>query len=140
MPGKEQQYLGFSSKSREISTTLTDRAKQVQIPVKQGGAVRAMQIHPTAPQYLVVAQLNSDKFMAVVPIKDSSFIEVLLPKYESFHGNGKQVSIPANFKAGASANDSSSMSNSNSNREPVWRIKSTFANNCQRHSHKSAET
>ena len=100
---------------RNKHITLTDRAKQVQIPVKQGGAVRAMQIHPTAPQYLVVAQLNSDKFMAVVPIKDSSFIEVLLPKYESHSkAAGKQVSIPANFKAGASANDSSSTSNSNS--------------------------
>ena len=57
-----------------------------------------MQIHPTAPQYLVVAQLNSDKFMAVVPIKDSSFIEVLVPKYESHSkAAGKQVSIPANL-------------------------------------------
>ena len=103
---------------RNKHITLTDRAKQVQIPVKEGGKVRAMQIHPSSPEYLVVAQLNSDKFMAVVPIKDSSFLEELQVKYQAHtSSSGKKVdlkplsaydSLPKlePLAAGSSSNDS----------------------------------
>ena len=62
--------------------TLQDRAGQVQIPVKAGGKVRAMQVHPASPEYLVVAQQNSDKFMATILIKDSTFLNELQKKYQ----------------------------------------------------------
>jgi hypothetical protein len=62
--------------------TLQDRAGQVQIPVKVGGKVRAMQVHPASPEYLVVAQQNSDKFMATILIKDSTFLNELQKKYQ----------------------------------------------------------
>lgn len=79
---------------RNKHITLQDRARQVQIPVKEGGEVRAMQIHPTSPEYLVVAQLNSDKFMAVVPITDSSFLDELQIKYQGYaRSTGKKVSL-----------------------------------------------
>ena len=63
--------------------TLQDRAGQVQIPVKVGGKVRAMQVHPASPEYLVVAQQNSDKFMATILIKDSTFLNELQKKYQA---------------------------------------------------------
>jgi len=79
---------------RNKHITLQDKSRQVQIPVKEGGKVRVMQIHPSAPEYLVVAQLNSDKFMAVVPIEDSNFLDKLQTKYQAHaHSIGKKVSL-----------------------------------------------
>ena len=79
---------------RNNHITLQDRSRQVQIPVKVGGKVRAMQIHPASPEYLVVAQLNSDKFMATVLIKDSDFFEQLQPKYQGHARSvGKKVNL-----------------------------------------------
>ena len=42
--------------------TLQDRGQQVKIPVPVGGSLKASRFHPTAPDYLVVSQTNSDKF------------------------------------------------------------------------------
>lgn len=86
---------------RNKNITLQDRARQVQIPVKAGGKVRVMQVHPASPEYLVVAQLNSDKFMATVPIKDSDFLEVLQIKYQGYARSlGKKVTIPQSTSNG----------------------------------------
>ena len=74
--------------------TLQDRAGQVQIPVKVGGKVRAMQVHPASPEYLVVAQQNSDKFMATILIKDSTFLNELQKKYQGYnHSSGSKVKL-----------------------------------------------
>jgi CRP-like cAMP-binding protein len=64
--------------------TLQDRGQQVKIPVAIGGALRASRFHPTAPEFLVVAQPNSDKFLATMPIANANFIESAKPKYELF--------------------------------------------------------
>ena len=82
---------------RNKHITLTDRARQVQIPVKQGGKVRAMQIHPASPEYVVVAQLNSDKFMAVVPMNDSTFLDELQNKFRTYSGSRKEGEFTATF-------------------------------------------
>ena len=74
--------------------TLQDRAGQVQIPVKVGGKVRAMQVHPASPEYLVVAQQNSDKFMATILIKDSTFLNELQKKYQGYNrSSGSKVKL-----------------------------------------------
>ena len=79
---------------RNKHITLQDRGRQVQIPVKEGGKVSAMQIHPSSPEYVVVAQLNSDKFMAVVPMNDSSFLEELQIKYRAHKQRvGKKINL-----------------------------------------------
>ena len=62
--------------------TLQDRAGQVQVPVKIGGKVRAMQVHPASPKYLVVAQQNSDNYGHHF-IKDSTFLNELQKKYQA---------------------------------------------------------
>jgi hypothetical protein len=56
----------------------------VKSPVAIGGALRASRFHPTAPEFLVVAQPNSDKFLATMPIANANFIESVKPKYELF--------------------------------------------------------
>jgi len=61
--------------------TLTDRSQQVQVPVRPGGELRAMRFHPSAQEYLIVAQLKSDKLLATVKIDNSSLIEALAPVY-----------------------------------------------------------
>ncbi len=62
---------------------LQDRGQQVKIPVAVGGTIRASRFHPSAPEYLIVSQPNSDKFLATMPISNSSFVEVLKPRYVS---------------------------------------------------------
>jgi CRP-like cAMP-binding protein len=61
---------------------LQDRAQQVKIPIQVGGTVRASRFHPSAPDYLVVSQVNSDKYLATIPIKHASLVEMVRPKYE----------------------------------------------------------
>ena len=63
--------------------TLQDRGQQVKIPVPVGGSLKASRFHPTAPDYLVVSQPNSDKFLATMLIEHSTFAEVIKPRYES---------------------------------------------------------
>ena len=62
---------------------LQDSGQQVKIPVPVGGSLKASRFHPTAPEYLVVSQSNSDKFRATMLIAHSNFIEMVQPKYES---------------------------------------------------------
>lgn len=62
---------------------LQDSGQQVKIPVPVGGSLKASRFHPTAPEYLVVSQSNSDKFRATMLITHSNFIETVKPKFES---------------------------------------------------------
>ena len=105
-------------KIRNKNITLQDRAGQVQIPVKAGERVRVMQVHPASPDYLVVAQLNSDKLMATVPIKDSDFLEVLQVKYQGYSRSvGKKVSIPKSNSNGLAPLDFADSENETSSGE-----------------------
>ena len=61
--------------------TLMDRSQQVQVPVSPGGKLRATRFHPSAKDYIVVAQLNSDKLLATVKIDNISLAESLASKY-----------------------------------------------------------
>ena len=78
---------------------LQDSGQQVKIPVPVGGSLKASRFHPTAPDYLVVSQLNSDKFRATMLIVNSNLIEVIKPKYEShtsrMGGGGNPLYVPS---------------------------------------------
>ena len=66
------------------SIVLSDRTQKVKVPVRPGGELRAVRFHPSAPDYLVVAQKHSDKLLATIKISNSNFVEVIAPKYISF--------------------------------------------------------
>ena len=73
--------------------TLQDRNRQVQIPVPVGNSLRATGFHPQAPGQIIVAQPNSDKFLALAAVSDTNFAEVIQPKYLAHQ---KKVSGMAN--------------------------------------------
>ena len=78
---------------------LQDSGQQVKIPVPVGGSLKASRFHPTAPDYLVVSQPNSDKFRATMLIVNGNFIEAVKPKYEShmsrMGGGGNPLYVPS---------------------------------------------
>jgi CRP-like cAMP-binding protein len=78
---------------------LQDSGQQVKIPVPVGGSLKASRFHPTAPNYLVVSQPNSDKFRATMLIINGNFIEAVKPKYEShmsrMGGGGNPLYVPS---------------------------------------------
>jgi len=75
--------------------TLMDRSQQVQVPVSPGGKLRATRFHPSAKDYLVVAQLNSDKLLATVKIDNTSLVESLASKYtRHMNSMGNSVKNP----------------------------------------------
>ena len=75
--------------------TLTDRSQKVKVPVKTGGQLRAVRFHPSAPDYIVVAQKHSDKFLATIKIENSNFVEVVAPKYINFmRSRGENIKNP----------------------------------------------
>ena len=85
------------------SITLTDRSQKVKVPVKPGGELRAVRFHPTAPDYLVVAQKHSDKLLATIRIENSNFIESISPKYVSFmKSRGENIKNPYEGKSRSS--------------------------------------
>jgi len=89
------------------SITLTDRSQKVKVPVKSGGELRAVRFHPTAPDYLVVAQKHSDKLLATIRIENSNFIESISPKYVSFmKTRGENIKNPYEGKSGSSYSSS----------------------------------
>ncbi len=73
--------------------TLQDRKQQVKIPVPVGGILRATRFHPTASTHLIVAQPNSDKFLATAAIADTNFAEAIQPR---FLAHQKKVAGAAN--------------------------------------------
>lgn len=85
---------------------LQDRGQQVKIPVPVGGVLKASRFHPTAPDYLIVSQTNSDKFLATMPIANGSFVEVIKPKYQAhmsrMGSGGNPLFTPSRTKASPS--------------------------------------
>lgn len=73
-------------KIKEKDITLQDAAQMVKIPVKIGRSVRAKGYHPQSSDFLVVAQENSDKFLATIRVSNSNFIDLVVPKYQE-HAN-----------------------------------------------------
>ncbi len=73
--------------------TLQDSKQQVKIPVPAGSVLRATRFHPSSPTHLIVAQPNSDKFLATAAILATNFTEVIRPR---FIAHQKKVSGAAN--------------------------------------------
>ena len=97
------------------TVTLMDRSQQVQVPVQPGGKLRATRFHPSAKEYLVVAQINSDKLLATVKIDNTNFVEAIATKYTNhMNSMGNTVSNPYGKKKIGSSSINSSRSNSNS--------------------------
>jgi CRP-like cAMP-binding protein len=102
----------------ETAITLTDRSQQVQVPVRPGGELRAMRFHPSAQDYLIVAQLKSDKLLATVKIDNSNLIEVLAPVYVR-HMNSMGNSIKNPFEKKKVTKPDSALGNNASRSSPV---------------------
>ena len=66
------------------TVTLQDANKLAQVPVAVGGALRAMQFHPSSPDGLIVYQPVGNKFYASMHIANSNFVEAVKPKYEKY--------------------------------------------------------
>ena len=66
------------------TVTLQDADKLAQVPVTVGGALRATQFHPSAPDGLIVYQPVGNKFYASMHIANSNFVEAVKPKYEKY--------------------------------------------------------
>ena len=65
------------------------------MPVSPGGKLRATRFHPSAKDYLVVAQLNSDKLLATIKIDNTSLVESLAQKYtKHMNSMGNSVKNP----------------------------------------------
>jgi hypothetical protein len=70
-------------KIKEKDITLQDAAQMVKIPVKVGRTVRAKGYHPQSSEFLVVAQENSDKFLATIRVSNSNFVDLIVPKFQA---------------------------------------------------------
>ena len=66
---------------KETAVTLQDRGGQVKIPVSPGQSVRATKFHPSSSEFLIVAQENSDSFLASMRVSNSNFIEKSAVKF-----------------------------------------------------------
>ena len=64
--------------------TLSDKLKQVKVPVSPGGSLRAMRFHPQSNAHLIVAQLHSDKLLAISTLDNTNLYEALAPKFVKF--------------------------------------------------------
>jgi len=82
---------------KETPVTLQDRGGNVKIPVSVGKSVKALKFHPSSADFLIVAQENSDKFLASMRLSNSSFIESVAPKYAR-HQQFLGESLPKGLK------------------------------------------
>lgn len=62
--------------------SLQNSTGQVRIPIKVGQTVRAIRFYRNSMEYLVVAQENSDKFLATVPLDNTNFIQLVESIYK----------------------------------------------------------
>ena len=85
----------MSVKIKEKAITLQDSSQQVKIPVQVGKVVRARGYHPSSDEFLVVAQENSDKFLATIRLKNSNFLELVVPKFQK-HAQSSSNRGPVN--------------------------------------------
>lgn len=72
---------------REKTVTLQDADQMVKIPVQVGKTVRAKGYHPQSAEFLVVAQENSDKFLATIRLGNSNFVDLIVPKFQRHSEN-----------------------------------------------------
>ena len=107
---KVEEILAWASKNTTLvfpceiqvsqkAITLQDKDKVASIPVAVGGRLRALSYYPSSKQFIVVAQPNSNKFLATLPITNSTFVEAVKPKYEKYAkgdgaGAGTQLANP----------------------------------------------
>jgi len=79
--------------------SLTDKSQQVKVPIAVGGALRAMRFHPQSNAHLIVAQLHSDKLLALSKIDNTNLYEALAPKFVKFmHSRGQVIKNPYEVK------------------------------------------
>ena len=81
-------------KVQDKPVTLQDAGQMVKIPVPVGKMIRAKGYHPQSSDFLVVAQENSDKFLATIRLANSNFIDLLVPKFQNH--TSKQDRGPVN--------------------------------------------
>ena len=62
--------------------SLQNNTGQVRIPVKVGQTVKALRFYPNSNKYLVVAQENSDKFLATVTLDNTNFFKQVAQLYK----------------------------------------------------------
>ena len=72
--------------------SLQNNTGQVRIPVKVGQTVKALRFYPNSNKYLVVAQENSDKFLATVTLDNTNFFKQVAQLYKETKILGKDYS------------------------------------------------
>ncbi len=85
----------MSVRIKDKAITLQDSSQQVKIPVPVGKVVRARGYHPSSAEFLVVAQENSDKFLATIRLENSNFLDLVVPKFEN-HSKSSSGRGPVN--------------------------------------------
>ena len=84
--------------------SLQNRTGQVRVPVKVGQVVKALRYYRDEAKYLVVAQENSDKFLATVELENTNFLEQLASIYEERQKYmGRNVSNLPSLSQGSSS-------------------------------------
>ena len=84
--------------------SLQNRTGQVRVPVKVGQVVKALRYYRDEAKYLVVAQENSDKFLATVELENTNFLEQLSAIYEKRQKYiGRNVSNLPSLSQGSSS-------------------------------------
>lgn len=84
--------------------SLQNRTGQVRVPVKVGQVVKALRYYRDDAKYLVVAQENSDKFLATVELENTNFLEQLSAIYEKRQKYiGRNVSNVPSLSQGSSS-------------------------------------
>lgn len=66
---------------KNVPISLTDKDQLVSVPIAPGGIVLVLRFHPTAPDFLIVSQKNSQKVLASVKLENTNFIEMIAVKY-----------------------------------------------------------
>ena len=92
---------------KETAVTLQDRGGQVKIPVSPGQSVRATKFHPSSSEFLIVAQENSDSFLASMRVSNSNFIEKSAVKFAN-HKKYMGQSVSSDLTKALSANPAQS--------------------------------
>ena len=72
-------------KIKEKGITLQNSSQTVKIRWKLEGWF-GKGLSPSVAEFLVVAQENSDKYLATIRLENSNFTDLLIPKYQS-HAN-----------------------------------------------------
>ena len=102
---------------KEKPITLQDRGGQVKIPVSPGQSVRATKFHPSSSEFLIVAQENSDSFLASMRVSNSNFFEksaVRFANHKKYIGQSVSSNLSRALSAEADAAKGADMPDSRS--------------------------